>query len=97
MIKLNKKGKVVVFTFISTLIITGGLVFNSVLSKEAKQDIQYKEYVVAQGETIWSIANQFKDDKRDIRELIHYIEKDNNLSKKIIYPNQILKIRIRIN
>lgn len=54
--------------------------------------MNYEEYVVSTGETLWSIASENKKDGQDVREYIYELRKLNELDNCIIYPNQVIKI-----
>ncbi len=49
-------------------------------------------YTVSQGETLWSIAKQYKDDKTDIRQYIYEIKQLNNMNTATIQAGQIIKL-----
>lgn len=49
---------------------------------------------VCHGDTVWSIAEHWRDDKEDIRDVVYRICKENNLKSKYIYPGQILKVPV---
>lgn len=62
-------------------------------------DYEFKEYIVSDGEKLWDIAEEelktntyYKGE--DIRQVIHEIQKDNNIDSRI-YPSQVIKIRIK--
>lgn len=63
------------------------------LSKEDK-GYELTNYIVRTGDTLWSIAETYAPEDMDIREYIYFIEEDNELTNKIIYPNMNLTIRI---
>ncbi|MCK4258333.1 MAG: LysM peptidoglycan-binding domain-containing protein [Halanaerobiales bacterium] len=50
------------------------------------------EVVVVQGDTLWSIAKTYNSSDNDIRELIYYIKKINQLTTAQIHPGQTLFI-----
>ena len=58
----------------------------------AKENVVYEDYTVTVGETLWSIANENKKDKQDIREYIYKLQELNDLDNCMIYPNQTIKI-----
>ena len=51
----------------------------------------YTEYIVARGDTIWSIAASLET-KGDIRKDVYNIIKINNLHDSMIYPGQIIRL-----
>jgi len=51
-------------------------------------------HTVRYGETLWDIASKYQRNDQDTRELIYYINKDNELNcKKFIQPGQKLIIK----
>lgn len=67
--------------------------------KHKNYEYTYKSYTVSLGERLWDIAKEeLKSNPyyygEDIRQVIHEIQKDNNISGNI-YPGQIIKIRIK--
>lgn len=50
-------------------------------------------YIVSKGETIWTIAKQFSDNRHDIREVVFEIEKLSNTTA-LIFPGQELTIPV---
>lgn len=77
----------------SILIISIGLIsiFNICFARLNKA-ISTEEYVVSKGDTLWSIASEYKAEGQDIREYIYQIRELNNLDDCLIYPNQVIKI-----
>lgn len=58
------------------------------LNKEAEIIL----YTVSKGETLWSIAEEYKAENEDPRQYIYDIKKLNNMDNSNIYEGQILKI-----
>lgn len=57
---------------------------------------QYIIVSVHSGDTVWSIASRYTNNKSDIRDFIYTIRKINSLDKNAeIYPGQVLKIPIQ--
>lgn len=50
------------------------------------------EYVVAEGDSLWSIAATFADPGSDTRALIAEIKRTNGLGSSTIYPGQLLAV-----
>ena len=61
-------------------------------TKEEEYTEGFTTYTVMPNETLWSIASDIESDK-DIREVIHTIKKDNNMTESVVYSWQELKIR----
>ena len=53
-----------------------------------------EDYIVQAGDTAWSIMYKNNDANKDIRELIYYIEKDNDIEAGYLQIGQEIKIRI---
>jgi len=64
------------------------------LSSKEDKGYELTNYIVRTGDTLWSIAETYAPEDMDIREYIYFIEEDNELTNKIIYPNMNLTIRI---
>ena len=80
------------FMFLAILLISM-ISFTSILTLNAySKDIPQFDYVsVQQGDTLWSIASDYADNK-DIREVIYEISKINNIHNNSIHPGDIIKI-----
>lgn len=74
---------------ISILIIMIISILNCVF---AKSSIEYQEYTVVQGDTLWSIASENKKAGQDIREYIYELREINNMNDCLLYPNQTITI-----
>ena len=62
----------------------------------ADEPVYYNQKVtVYSGDTMWTIANRWSDDKEDVRDVMHRICEANNLKSKHIYPGQILTIPVK--
>ena len=54
------------------------------------------EYIVDQGDTIWSIADSHCDMGGDIREVVYFIYEINGINQnENIYPGQAISIPVR--
>ena len=74
---------------ISVMIILFISIFNCV---SATKTVEYQDYTVVQGDTLWSIASENLKSGQDIREYIYELREVNNLNDCLLYPNQIIKI-----
>ena len=83
---VNKKRFISSISIMIILIIS---IFNCVL---ATKTVEYQEYTVTQGDTLWSIASENKRAGQDIREYIYELREINNMNDCLIYPNQTIKI-----
>ena len=83
---VNKKRFVTVITILIVLMI------NLFSLSFAKAKVETENITVSAGDTLWSIACEYKKSGQDIREYIHELRKINDLDDCIIYPGQVLKI-----
>lgn len=98
--KTQKKVKVNYFKLIRGLVIIGLTIyliieiFNKILEPgiPLNYEGEYTIYYVSKGETLWTIAKQQNFENKDLREIIHIIEKDNNIDGHLTI-GQELKLR----
>lgn len=83
---VNKKRFIIAITILTISIIT---LFSNC---SANKKIETEEITVSTGDTLWSIASEYKKDGQDVREYIYELRKLNNLENCTIYPKQKLKI-----
>lgn len=76
-----------------TILLTSIIIFTSILTFKAySKDIPKFDYISIQaGDTLWSIAKNYSDNK-DIREVIYNISELNNIHNTPIQPGDIIKI-----
>ena len=55
--------------------------------------MEYIDYTISKGETLWSIAGEYKGKNEDIRQYIYDIKKLNNMTDSTVYPGQVIKIK----
>lgn len=58
----------------------------------AYKNIKTENYMVSAGDTLWSIACEYKNPGQDVRSYLYELRKLNELNDCIIYPGQVLKI-----
>lgn len=75
------------------LILTYFTGIGSVISN-ANVTEEYVTFVVVEGDTLWSIAKEFNFYQEDLRAVVRKIERHNQLTSHMIYPNQIIEIPI---
>lgn len=87
---VNVMNKILALLCLSFTLYTGmNMVF-------ADEPVYYNQKVtVHSGDTMWSIAHRWSDDKEDVREVMHRICEANNLKSKHIYPGQVLTIPVK--
>lgn len=83
--KIKNKFKFIRSTIILILIILG--IFCVSVSKEK---IEYIDYIVSEGETLWSIATDHTDG--DIRDYIYTIKDINGMTTSELQQGQTIKI-----
>lgn len=80
-------------TFLVVCLLSISFIFNHVIAKTSTEtNYTYIDYVVTNGETLWTIASKYKADDEDIRNKVAEIKRDNDISTTI-YQGQILKIK----
>ena len=82
-----RKGLIALFVIIVVIIAIR-------LSNKEEQEYELTNYIVRSGDTLWSIAEKYAPEEMDIREYIYFIQEDNELINKTIYPNMNLTIRV---
>lgn len=83
--RIKNKFKFIRSTIILILILLG--IFCMSISKEK---LEYVDYTVGQGETLWSIASDRTDG--DVREYIYEIKEINNMTSSELQEGQIIKL-----
>ena len=84
---VNKKRFILAVTILIVLVIT---LFSHCSAMPKNNEIE--SIVVSTGDTLWSIASEYKKPGEDVREYIYELRKLNNLENCIIYPGQKIKI-----
>lgn len=83
----------IVFLVIAVCMLAGGLGFatgTNVSTASVLED--YPTYTVGYGDTLWSIANEYKDDRTDVRKAVYVISQLNDLHAEDIHPGDQLII-----
>lgn len=97
--KLAKKR--IIFLLGTVLLITlGSIIFGSSFSaaqdQSAEQEVEYKYYKsieIKKGDSLWSIAQEYKaDDYESTREYIEELKELNNLTSDTIHQGQYLMV-----
>lgn len=83
---VNKKRFISVVTILTIVVIT-------LFSKcSATKKVETEEITVSAGDTLWSIACEYKKSGQDVREYLYNVRELNELNDCIIYPGQVIKI-----
>lgn len=75
-----------IITFLFLLTTLGN--FNSYGDSETV----YINVIVDTGQSLWSIAEEYTPDHRDVRETIRLMVNANNIESTVIYPGDLLKV-----
>lgn len=97
--KRRKQNYIVVVTIILLCLYWSFLIDSLFSPRHPNYEYTYKNYTISQGERLWDIAEEELENNayykgEDVRQIIHEIEKDNNIGSNI-YPGQVIKIRIK--
>ena len=66
--------------------------FNISIARIEKEEAQTQDYIISSGETLWSIAQKYKNPEEDTRQYVYEIKKLNNMTNSTIYAGQTIKI-----
>ncbi|MBU8907390.1 cell division suppressor protein YneA [Desertibacillus haloalkaliphilus] len=86
----------IIILFVLTVLL---MISSVVVSASEPEIIGTLDYVVQEGDTLWTIADQYKSKHNLSREqFIHVTERVNNIGKEGTYliPGQIIEIPIRV-
>lgn len=82
------------FTFIVIMILFAILVLSIIINTSKAPEVErVEEYEVRIGETLWSIASDYRPSTMSIQEYIFNIQRFNNINS-IIYPEQKIQLLI---
>lgn len=86
----KRRFSVFMITTLSILFLTFGFLFNQIKSYGIDKKIDNQYHTVTYGETLWSIAEQYNNESRDIRDYIAETKEINNIYKSEIMPGDQL-------
>lgn len=90
---VNKKRFMLSTTFLMvTLFFMISNIFALINRVEGYDEPEYKEIIVADGDTVWNLAREYGPENKDVRKAIYEISLVNDLDTYDIYPGQVLKI-----
>ncbi|NLT96229.1 MAG: LysM peptidoglycan-binding domain-containing protein [Clostridia bacterium] len=84
-----KTGLMVIITFV----ITFGINLVATGANTTTDKAQYIEINVKTGDSLWTLADIYDNNKIDLRKLIYEIKEINNIGDTI-YPGQVIKIPV---
>lgn len=90
-LRIKNKVKFIRSMAIATFLLIA--LFNISIAKSNTLEAEYIDYTITKGETLWSIAEENKAEKEDIRQYIYDIKKLNNMTDSAVYEGQIIQIK----
>lgn len=92
-IRIKSRSRFTVFVVFATLLMfTMAGSISGIFFVKGCTDETYKNIRVAAGDTLWSIAESYKEDTTDTRDAVARISDINNISNGEIKSNQIISI-----
>ncbi|MBQ6401610.1 MAG: LysM peptidoglycan-binding domain-containing protein [Firmicutes bacterium] len=83
----------ITFLVIAVCMIVGGLGFVTGANESTASVLEdYHTYTVSSGDTLWSIAEEYKSDGTDIRKAVYVISQLNDMHAEDLYPGDELII-----
>ena len=94
-LRLTRRGRVVVTLLLLVVVLVGFTMFSgySAATREVGTQPETRTVVVDQGDTLWAIAGAAAGD-RDVREVVHEIEKLNSLTGPELVEGQELAVPV---
>lgn len=79
---------------IAILLIIGAFQLVIPLMTSANTPTKYITVIVEDGDSLWTIAAQFKNEHTDIRKYINLIQKHNQRYDTLLQPGEVLKVPV---
>ena len=79
---------------IAVLLIIGASQLVIPLITSANTPTKYITVIVEDGDSLWTIAAQFRDEHTDIRKYINLIQKHNQKYDTLLQPGEVLKVPV---
>ncbi len=57
---------------------------------------EVEEISIHEGDTLWSIADEYTGDNKDVRETVHIIKEINGMDNVIVYPGEVIYVPIYV-
>ena len=91
--RIKSKARFITFIVMITFMIIGGISFLTGSDESTATTVdEYTTYTVGYGDTLWGIADQFKDDDTDVRKAVFVISKTNDIKAEDLQPGMELLI-----
>lgn len=84
--------------YFNTLLLAGAVFILSVifsLSLDKESPNKYQSVLINEGDTLWSIANQYEDDSLTKVEFIDWVEKHNDVRAERLHPGDTIVIPVK--
>lgn len=79
---------------LAVLLIIGVFQLVIPLMTSANTPTKYVTVIVEDGDSLWTIAAQFKNEHTDIRKYINLIQKHNQKNDTLLQPGEVLKVPV---
>ncbi len=91
-VRITNKYRFIAFVTICVLLMS--MVIGALFPVRASEstEISYTEVKIHSGDTLWSLARQYGDQSKDVREVVYDICQLNNVTAGSIYPGQTIRI-----
>lgn len=98
-IKIANKEKFLasILLMVTISLIMIGIFTNKNKVYSTKYEEKYIEVTINKGDTLWSIALNYKPDRYDTREIVYEIMIVNDLKDSNVIPGDIIKVPIKTN
>ena len=91
--RIKSRFRFTAFIVIVMLLIVGGLSFVTGTARSTATTVdEYTTYTVCAGDTLWSIADEYRDEATDARKAIFVISKVNDIKAEDLQPGMVLTI-----
>jgi len=93
--RIRSKARFITFLVIMTFMVIGGIGFvTGSYESTATTTDEYTTYTVGYGDTLWSIAEEYKSDRTDVRQAVFVISDINGIKAEELAPGMELTIPV---